>query len=227
MKPILFNTTMVKAILEGRKVVTRRSINVNNELDFIGFVTYSTQKEHEGEGAFGKGSFKDIVNAKIQEYKKPPYQVGDILYVRETWCDTNKDLVKNSKLDIGGCQFIFKVDDNGKKQPLVEMDVKRWRPSIHMPRIAARIFLKVTDIRAERLQDMEEQDFFKEGIREFTKDGIVKKYDVEPFMHKWSDMPRSIDLAFKHLWDSTVQKGKFTNLWDNNPWVWVIEFKKL
>lgn len=227
MKPILFNTTMVKAILDNKKTVTRRIVKTNNEFNFLGFVTCSTKRENEGCGAFGTGSFEDIVNARIEDYKKPPYQEGDILYVRETWCDSNKDLVKDSDLDVGDCQFIFKIDDNGRRNPLVELEVKNWRPSIHMPRIAARIFLKVTDIRVEKLQDMKKEDFLKEGIREFTKDGVVKKYDTEPQMFKWMDMPRTPEETFSKLWDSTVTKGQYTNLWYANPWVWVIEFEKL
>lgn len=74
---------------------------------------------------------------------------------------------------------------------------------------------------------MKEEDFFKEGIREFTKDGVVKKYDTEPQMFSWSNMPRKPNEAFKKLWDSTIPNNKSENLWDNNPWVWTIEFEML
>ncbi len=231
MKPILFNTTMVKAILENKKSVTRRIIkNKYSDADIEWFenkygrrLVYAEHKTEPIKNDDGTTSHK----LRAMEEIKAPYKVGDILYVRETWCDTDKDLNKDTDLEIGDCKYIFKVDDNGKSNPIIELDVKRWRPSIHMPKEAARIFLKIIDIRAERLQDMDYEDFFKEGIREFTKDGVVKKYDTEPQMFKWRDMPRSPKKAFNELWNSTIPKGGFINLWESNPWVWVIEFERI
>lgn len=202
MKPILFNTEMVKAIVEGRKTVTRRIIKNVNDKDFIGFVTCSTSRSNEGKVGFGKGSFEDIANANIDEYVRPPYKAGDILYVREIWCDTSKDMLSSCDLDLGECKYIFKVDDNGKSQPLVECEVKRWRPSIHMPKAAARIFLRVTDVRVERLQDMKFEDYKKEGF--------------------------STSYEFMELWDKTIKKEDVeTYSYKANPWVWVIEFERI
>ncbi len=216
-KPILFNTDMVKAILEGKKTCTRRIVkphrqaNIENMWidmsDWDSVVVYD-DNFHIGE----KG------------YIKIPCKVGDILYVRETWCDTTKDLIDDSDLEVGECRYVFKVDDNGHRQPMIEVDVKRWRPSIHMPKEAARIFLEVTNVRVERLQDITEEGAREEGVRQYTKDGEVFKYAVNEYQYKWSEMPRNPIEAFKKLWDSCYNWPK---CWIYNPWVWVIEFKKL
>ncbi len=224
MKPILFNTEMVRAILDGKKTCTRRIIKEEIPEGYkpLGFVLYPTDDKELGKLAFG-GKGANV------HYAKPPCEAGDILYVRETWCKTKYDLVPDKDFDSGDCKYIFKVDDNGKSNPLIEALVKRWRPSIHMPKEAARIFLKVTSVRAEKLKDITDEGCINEGIREFTKDGVVKKYDTEPNMYSWEKMPRTPREAFEKLWNSTLQlKGKWngwTNLFEYNPWVWVIEFK--
>lgn len=219
-KPILFNTEMVKAILEGKKICTRRVIKPQSIQQIpLGFVTSSTDKKHED--CFGWGMSE---HGGIVDYAKLPCKVGDILYVRETWCDTTKDLKDDSDLEVSECRYIFKVDDNGHRQPIIEVDVKRWRPSIHMPKEAARIFLEVTNVRVERLQDITEEGAREEGVRQYTKDGEVFKYAVNEYQYKWSEMPRDPIEAFKKLWDSCYNWPK---CWTYNPWVWVIEFKKL
>lgn len=99
-----------------------------------------------------------------------------------------------------------------------------WRPSIHMPRTAARLFLKITDIRVERLQDITEEDAKGEGIRAFTKDGELYKYcHIDDFV--WRDGVRTAKEAFQNLWDSIGAKSG--NEWDVNPWVWVVEFERV
>ena len=143
-KPILFNTAMVKAIMEGRKIVTRRVIKNVNDKDFIGFVTCSTSRSNEGKAGFGKGRFEDIANANIDEYVRLPYKVGDILYVRETWQETlniEKDELEPiyyEQMLREGVEYVD-GDDNTLK----------WKPSIHMPKKYARIFLRVTNVRVE------------------------------------------------------------------------------
>lgn len=209
-KPILFNTAMVKAILEGNKTVTRRIIKVSNELDFIGFIAYSTDR-NEGSAAFGIGSFEDINNSKITDYAKPPYEVGDVLYVRETWCNAEEDLVSNSIFKDN--KYLYKVDNNGNIQPGIESDVKRWRPSIHMPKEVSRINLKIISVKVERLQSMKDEDYLKEGIR-----------DVENISSK-NDSNEVLKLMFKDIWNSTISKEQSEGLWENNPWVWAIEFE--
>lgn len=222
MKPILFNTAMVRAILDGEKTCTRRIIKEEIPEGYkpLGFVLYPTDDKELGNLVFG-GKGANVY------YAKPPYKVGDILYVRETWT--------NTLTPDGNVGFAYKADGepenflwwgNAKK---CKWEV--WMPSIHMPKEAARIFLKVTSVRAKRLKDITEQGCFNEGIREFTKDGVVKKYDTEPNMYSWEKMPRTPREAFEKLWNSTLQlKGKWngwTNLFEYNPWVWVIEFERV
>lgn len=159
-KPILFNTEMVKAILEGRKTTTRRIIKGNiKDLNLIG--SCSSDGVNFNYVSFGHGNITDINSIDIKERVKAPYLPGDIIYVRETWCDVEKDFKKDNDIDLGNCKYIFKVDDNGEEHPLIEGYVKRWRPSIHMPKKASRIFLKITDVRVERIQDITEDQIKK------------------------------------------------------------------
>ena len=194
MKPILFNTAMVQAILEGRKTTTRRLVKVNSSLDFIG--CSSTGGDFDT-AAFGKGCYEKILDAKIIERVKAQYMPGDILYVRETWfegdiLDSNEDIVERNIV-------LYRTDDLEK----YDIEEIKWRPSIHMPKRLARIFLKVIGVRVERLQDIAEQGIKAEGIAE-----------------EWP--PHAMD-KFQELWDSTTKEYK----WRLNPWVWVIEFERI
>jgi hypothetical protein len=198
-KPILFNTEMVKAILEGRKTSTRRIIKEPFEIHPNGCITRP------------KG------NERLVPYE-PPYSKGDILYVRETWAEWT-----------GG--YAYKVAGD-----YPQSYVDRWKPSIHMPKDAARIFLKITDVKVQRLQDITEDEAMAEGIRAYTKDGQLFKYAVNDDWwaeycnkHKksgtsWQQMPTTAKEAFKYLWDSCYDWPK---CWSYNPCVWVIEFEKL
>ncbi|MGU8992735.1 hypothetical protein [Clostridium perfringens] len=232
MKPILFNTAMVKAILEGKKTCTRRLIKnkyTNADIKFWEhkgkkILVYAQNDVSEPiHNSDGTTTYKLGWMEEIAE----PFKVGDILYVRETWANT-----WTPDGDVG---FVYKADGEPKDFPYWG-NVKQgkhevWIPSIHMPKEAARIFLKVTSVRAERLKDITDEGCLNEGIREFTKDGVVKKYDTEPNMHTWEKMPRTPREAFEKLWNSTLQlKGKWNgwkNLFEYNPWVWVIEFKQI
>ncbi|WP_315074139.1 hypothetical protein [uncultured Clostridium sp.] len=225
-KQILFNTEMVKAILEDRKNTTRRIIKGVEGLDFIGIGI--DPKEIENTAAFGHGNFKDIVNAKIEKHIKAPCLQEDILYVRETWnflncveCDGNAgngciEMPVNYKGN-RGC-FAYKVNS------VVDMD--SWKPSIHMPKEAARIFLKVKEVRVERIQDITEEQAINEGVGDLFLDYIAncqdEKYKV-PMDHE----TLAID-QFELLWDSTIKKSDIDHYgWKSNPWVWVIEFERI
>lgn len=190
MKPILFNTAMVQAILDSRKTTTRRIIKVNNSLEFMGF--------KEGKALLGKGCC-------IHETIKAPYMPGDILYVRETWGISNSlgDFARNNRT----AEYVYKAGySKGERIPMVREQEKNlgvWKPSIHMPKDVARIFLKVTSARVERLQDITEDGIRAEGITE-----------------EWP--PHAMD-KFRKLWDSTTKEYR----WETNPWVWVIEFERI
>lgn len=190
-KPILFNTEMVRAILDGRKSCTRRLVKPQPDEKHtypLGFATDSTEKRDVG--CFGFGI--DEYGGSIQ-YVKPPYGYapGDILYVRETWCDD-----RQFTHDSTPGRYFYKAS---------ESENFKWKPSIHMPKEAARIWLKVTDVRVERLQDMTDDDAEAEGCFDYT----------------------STALGFFYVWDSTIKKSDIDRYgWDANPWVWVIEFER-
>lgn len=184
MKPILFNAQMVRAILEGRKTVTRRAVKFPRGWNpkFTGYIP---------DGAVLYGS-NNIPAAKA------PVQVGDVLWVRETW----------SRMETG--QYLYKADN---EKPISYLG---WRPSIHMPREAARIFLRVTDVRVERLQDITPDQIDAEGCKEWAYSATTG--ELLPSGPSW----------FKIAWDSTVKaKNMSTYSWDANPWVWVVEFERI
>lgn len=187
-KPILFNTEMVRAILDGRKTCTRRV--AKNVPDHI----HRIEPVYEN-GRFQFDCFYSSYVVALDAYADfcmpclPPYQQGDILYVRETWC---KGSWMNEKE-----RYYYKADDNDFHCV--------WHPSIHMPKEAARIWLRVTDVRVERLQDMTDDDAEAEGCFDYT----------------------STALGFPDVWDSTIKKSDIGRYgWDANPWVWVIEFER-
>lgn len=187
-KPILFNTEMVRAILEGRKSCTRRLVKPQPDEKHtypLGFVTDSTEKKEVGCFGFDANEYGGSI-----QYVKPPYRYapGDILYVRETW-----------KKAPNGYYYY----EDWQRNDIA--DVTKWKPSIHMPKEAARIWLKVTDVRVERLQDMTDDDAEAEGCFDYT----------------------STALGFFDVWDSTIKKSDLDRYgWNANPWVWVIKFER-
>lgn len=209
MKPILFNTEMVRAILDGRKTVTRRCVKYkysNTEIqvrtDKYGTSLIEIQKDVEGE-TFGKNE-DGTTWRKLLAYieKEPPFKVNDILYVRETWCSA-----------YDGERYFYLADKVTVREKywLLDYDNVKWRPSIHMPKKAARIFLRVTGVRVERLQDMRLDDFKKEGT-------IAASISPEDDLN--------YRFNFSNLWDSTIKKDQLQYYsWDANPYVWVIEFE--
>lgn len=236
-KPILFNTSMVQAILEGRKTSTRRIIKdkyKNTSIEWFenkyGKRLVYMQNDVPEPIVHKDGSRS--VHLKAYEEIKKPYQIGDILYVRETWSTQYDGIHDNNGYGI----YVYKADgtilDNSEM-----ISSSKWHPSIHMPKVAARIFLKVTNVKAQRLQDITEDEALKEGIKSYTKDEKVYKYAVNDDWwieycnkHKkagtwWQEMPTTAREAFKYLWNSCGYK--WPKCWDTNPWVWVIEFKKL
>ena len=192
-KPILFNTQMVRAILDGRKTCTRRIVKPQ-------------PTAHYGVQCI-----------------KPPYQPGDILYVRETW-----------SLRFDGEKYFYKADKNTSREEkrLLDYNDVKWRPSIHMPKEAARIWLKVTNVRVERLQEITEAQTEEEGFL-FTPPCLHRTgenyCDIDGpcgSKIKYCDMSAG-ELFGKVLWDSTIKKSDIDIYgWDVNPWVWVIEFER-
>jgi len=206
MKPILFNTEMVQAILDGRKTTTRRPVK-NLAISDNGDGYFIAKEIHKGEiteylnETFG-GPY-DFVAGNAVQYAR--YQKGDILYVRETYSDV--EIVGHPETR----KRYYRADDNYP-------DYIPWRPSIFMPREAARIFLKVTDVKAEQLHDITEEQIKQEGIE------FVSGYDVRDIpLNTWD----YFEMLFKRLWNSTIKKSDLPLYgWDANPWVWVISFER-
>ena len=198
---ILFNTEMVRAILEGRKTVTRRCVKPKSK-NACGFFVITRKSD----GAFMGVYDYDENEMMFESPQTQPAYVGDILYVRETWCDDRQF----THDDTPG-RYFYKASES-------DDFTSKWHPSIHMPKEAARIWLKVKDVRVERLQDITEEHAQKEGCQgTFVGDGscMGSGWDVSP-----------VD-EFSKLWDSTIKKSELNRYgWDANPWVWVIEFER-
>lgn len=228
-KPILFNTEMVRAILDGRKSCTRRIIKPQPQGYFE--VSEEPLYIYDTDGKQGKIT--------------PPYQPGDILYVRETWrvgawdifnqmiafdykdgtcgeltyihdrelfdrlVNQSRNDARQAKCEYNGADFVWEKG----KSPC------RWHPSIHMPKEAARIWLKVTDVRVERLQDVTEDGAKAEGA-----------IDNRGFIHSPENEYDRIHTARDHfikIWNSTIKKSDIDRYgWDANPYVWVISFER-
>lgn len=211
-KPILFNTEMVRAILDGRKTCTRRLVKPQPDEKHtypLGFVTDSTEKKEVG--CFGFGI--DEYGGSIQ-YAKPPYGYapGDILYVRETW------------MDYAG-RTMYRADCDKYRLESLKLAEFSWKPSIHMPKEAARIWLRVTDVRVERLQGITPKDAENEGVGNLFYEEIgysEKNYgtEVDPEYGIAKEQ-------FAWLWELTIKKSDLDRYgWGANPWVWVIEFER-
>lgn len=182
-KPILFNTEMVRSILDGRKTCTRRKIPV----DIVNFCDI----DHDGELLSYENSYGDFINPE----KLCKYQPGDILYVRETW-----------KKALNGYYYY----EDWQRNDIA--DITKWKPSIHMPKEAARIWLKVKDVRVERLQDIDIDGIRNEGLPSMA----VHAGDTEIALKE-----------LETLWNSTIKKSDIDRYgWDANPYVWVIDFER-
>lgn len=213
-KPILFGTDMVQANLSGRKTQTRRIIKSKfGQCMFCGCVdTDCTQCiEKTGKACYWIDDTHTVCSAcsDLKNTSKAKYQVGDILWVRETWSPGS---IENSK----HTGYRYKADDEN-------FNVK-WKPSIFMPRGAARIFLYVTNVRAERLQDISETDAIAEGVlkdvtyqKDFKSKMIYRDYTKEKF--------GCLDAksSFMTLWISINGKES----WNKNPYVWVYEYERI
>lgn len=220
-KPILFNTEMVMAILDGRKSCTRRLVKPQPDEKHtypLGFVTDSTEKRDIG--CFGFGI--DEYGGSIQ-YAKPPYLGGDIIYIRETWteecgkyyyrADYDSDYLDPCETLSGGYPASCR-NHPGCDGCMATSTRIQWHPSIRMPKEAARIWLKVTDVRVERLQEMTGQDVLKEGLNSH----------VHPQASYFDGNQREM---FEKLWNSTIKKSDLDRYgWDASPYVWVIEFER-
>lgn len=197
-KPILFNTEMVRAILDGRKDATRRINKDANDYVVPDMEFYDPEKRTYAVHNYADKEHTDKLS--IAERTCPICQ-GDILYVRESY----------SELSFG---YVYRADGENIDHL---GNVIKWHPSIHMPKEAARIWLKVTDVRVERLQDITDDGAKAEGAN--WKNGKNVGWEEK--------MRRTAVERFAEIWDSTIKKSDLDCYgWGANPWVWVIEFER-
>lgn len=216
--PILFNTDMVRAILEGRKTVTRRCVkaDVSNRFDIDvdgSVICYIDQATGD----------------RFAPEKLCRYQPGDILYIRETYCPNYFD----TSIAVGcKCKSRHAYKADYCKESIGDIVPEpKWTPSIHMPKKAARIWLKVTDVRVERLQDITEEQAYREGAIKAHDDCYNRDYwyykEGQNYLNGnvWTENARQCFLW--GIWNGTLKKANYEKYHSNaNPWVWVIEFER-
>lgn len=203
-KPILFNTEMVRAILEGRKSCTRRIVKPQQLIGMLpDKCKNGAPEKFLKEKKLMFKPYCDMTDIElINTAYKASYQPGDILYVRETWSEGYEEGT-----------YIYRASDKLAGLPTFKESSKLiYHPSIHMPKEAARIWLKIMNVRVERLQDITSEQIYREGVEveyPHVLNGEEKRY------------------AFSTLWDSTIKKADLDRYgWDANPWVFVYEFER-
>ena len=239
-RPILFSGEMVRAILDGRKTQTRRVVKPqpvapvvaeHNDIVFHAGMTRNLARVKQSRGR----NLAATGNLAAHPFPCPYGAPGDLLYVRETWAQVTRGLpeiggrfigmyqIPHIEEGVGELLYRATDDDGLSDQGFI------WRPSIHMPKWAARIWLRATDVRVERVSEISEADALAEGIREVTKDGEVKKYCVYDHRDmssvRWADMDRNPIDTFAALWDS-LNADRGYDFFGTNPWVWVVSFER-
>lgn len=229
-RPIIFSAEMIKAILAGRKTQTRRIIKLQPPCDGqnwqISTLVDTTAREnlkHRGKQCWVVMDGLNEIDCN-DRYFSPPYgYVGDRLWVRETWCHKWEDSgpVYNTEGNFDNtCVWYYATDDEPEavdddgwlKFNKNGCQASPWKPSIHMPHWASRITLEITNIRVERLQDISEEDAKAEGCESILENaGTIQA------------RRGTVRRAFSILWDSIHGQS----VWNLNPWVWVIEFKRV
>ena len=193
--PIIFSGEMVRAILDGRKTQTRRVVK-GEALEWL------------QPGMFTRGF------VALPENKMCPYgQPGDLLWVREAFGIEEERYIQPEMHSYGGRfeeEVFYKADDPS-------LPGMKWKPSIHMPKRAARLWLEVTGIRVERVQEISEEDAVAEGIYKNIE-------NPDGYGWRYGESCNTARAAFKKLWNSINGKKPGCS-WEDNPWVWVVEFK--
>ena len=226
--PILFNTEMVRAILDGRKTCTRRICKDANEYTVPDMDFYNADRRTYSVHNYAD---KEHIEQLSTAERTCPICPGDILYVRETWqylyeLDGNEQIIEGTGkyyyAATDTIPFDTYVDASGVTHERVP-----WKPSIHMPKEAARIWLKVTDVRVERLQEITEEQASAEGTNPWDE----ACYENNGWHPTLSDPdsggePNMVD-GFHKLWNSTIKNSDLDRYgWNANPWVWVIKFER-
>lgn len=192
---MIFNGEMVRAILDGRKTQTRRTVKPQPDEDGLAKVT--------------NGPW---VDTSERNYRCPFGDVGDRIWVRETWAEAGASA---PDLKLYRANYPEHVPSHYENVP--PANEIRWTPSIHMPRWASRILLEIIDVRVERLNAISEHDAQAEGVAKL-RGGFWQHYQPG-----WTQHQLSARGSFVTLWKSIYGEES----WNSNPWVWVIEFKRV
>lgn len=203
---MIFNGEMVRAILDGRKTQTRRIMKVQPESNQLGLLLITDSTKHSDIGKYHWAESNATGNhVRSNLFLCPFGAAGDRIWVRETWARYNIDQ------DSHDMAYRATIPEDWPESG-------RWRPSIHMPRWASRITLEITDVRVERLNAISEEDARAEGI---IDGGCLNCGEPEPCGCA-NPEPDATD-AFAYLWQSIYGQ----EIWNANPWVWVISFKRV
>lgn len=231
-RPILFNTEMVRAILDGHKTVTRRVVKPQpgEELAYI-FGGHNHGKW--GYSPYNESRYEEHRQARDWKYWTPPCHGDDILWVRETFFyERHMENLDDEKPDLPSGRYsrryVYRADS--PDYPVTTgVYAGGWCPSIFMPREAARIFLRVTGVRVERLQDIDVDGCKKEGVYDsYTTldEEICQSFEKTTYLRQNFEKIAYLDV-FKELWNSTIKPADRDKYgWDANPFCWVIEFQR-
>ncbi|HBT3897303.1 TPA: hypothetical protein MBK72_004914 [Klebsiella pneumoniae] len=239
---MIFNSEMVRAILDGRKTQTRRIMKVQPESNQLGLLLITDSTKHSDIGKYHWAESNATGNhVRSKLFSSPFGAVGERIWVRETWAtlgnedgcyvDWEDNLCKGDERSAAriyrasceqrpGDYGLWSIPDDAYWKPHTKEHKFEgaWRPSIHMPRWASRILLEITDVRVERLNAISEEDARAEGI---IDGGCLNCGEPEPCGCA-NPEPDATD-AFAYLWQSIYGQEN----WNANPWVWVIEFKRV
>jgi hypothetical protein len=228
--PILFSTAMVQAILDGRKTMTRRELKMQITETWMDDFVPTPVKEQHIDGV-PRWEYRSGTKYILPIFRCPYGQPGDVLWVRESFisgCEMEDGYFKHDEHGNTITKTWYKADGDLNQWYTGDSDFPveniPWKPSIHMPKSACRIFLEVASVRVERLQDISIDDAVKEGIEPITHPPYN---DVKKWGWRFKDyIGNSVCLpvaSFQTLWQSINGPAS----WDANPWVWVVEFKRI
>jgi hypothetical protein len=209
---------MVQALRNGTKTCTRRTQGLEEVNDEEGLGFNNIQLCYYIEIDTGKKIYSwqignTFLNKWIEVY--PKANVGDVIWVRETFFDTTN--VPQAELFRGVGKYIYKADN-------ANIGFNKWKPSLFMPKKACRMWLEVTGVRVEKLQDISEEDAENEGIYDMFHGKDIAGNAYFNYMDKkggWDSVADNAVHSFSTLWESINGKGS----WDANPFVWVYDFK--
>ncbi len=212
-RPILFSGPMIRALLAGRKTQTRRVLKVQPKAR-----PFQVQGDASGDWFTANPAYPRHGAMMNGRWHCPYGQTGDRLWVRETF-ECIHYLYPEVPIDERADSIIYRAEDNGGIEDLSEVT---WRPSIFMPRWASRLTLEIVSVRVERLHEISREDAVAEGIERHTKHG-TEWYSFYPIDADYPGSTTDARQSYCSLWDSINGDGA----WSSNPWVWVVEFKRV